>query len=91
MVLDTVAPRSALRGTTGADATPEAREELLLLMQERAAAQRYGWLFPCPTCVRLVHGVSGEQAARDEALDAVLTARGVRLRCARTALAMHFS
>ncbi len=78
MVMDTLAPRSALRGTQGGaegEDKEEARDEVLETMQRRARGQDFGWLFPCPTCMALVHGMDGEHAARDADLEAVLTVR----------------
>ncbi len=81
MVLDTVAPRAALRGD--ASSSGAAREELLRTMQARAAAQPWGWQLPCPTCGDLVHGAGGcARAADDGEADAVLLVRTQRARAA---------
>jgi hypothetical protein len=70
-VLDSVAPRSALR-----DCDVE-HEAVLATVQRRAAEQGSdtGWQLPCPACVERVYGVGPEQAAHDPDLMAVLTVR----------------
>ena len=80
MVLDTLAPRSALRATQGEGAS--STDDLLHLLQQRACDADTGWQLPCPTCLRLVHGMDGERAARDADLEAVLTVRRCILRAA---------
>ena len=72
-VLDSVAPRAALRPPSG----QAAWEALLGTVACRAAKQGAdtGWQLPCPACMALVHGVASAQAAHDADLDAVLTAR----------------
>ncbi len=75
-VLDSVAPRSALR-----DCDDE-HVALLATVQRRAAQQGQdtGWQWPCPFCVERVHGVGPEQAAHDPDLMAVLTVSLHRVR-----------
>ena len=72
-MLDSVAPRAALRAPQG-DA---AWQSLLRTVQRRAAQQGAdtGWQLPCPECATLVHGVTAAQAAHDADREAVLTAR----------------
>ena len=76
MVLDTVAPRAALRDTLALSDDAHL-ESLLALMQRRAAAQPWGWQLPCPACGAHVHGVAADDAARREDLEAVLPVRSV--------------
>ena len=71
MVMDTVAPRAALPDTAS-------REDLLLLMQRRAADQRAGFQLPCPTCAAAAYGMDTEAASHVETLEAALMARGLR-------------
>ena len=70
MVLDTVAPRASLPDFV--------REDLLLLMQRRAADQRAGFQLPCPTCAAAAYGMDAEATSHVETLEAALTARGLR-------------
>jgi hypothetical protein len=72
-VLDSVAPRAALRPPCD----QAAWEALLCTVAFRAAKQGAdtGWQLPCPACMALVHGVSSSQASHDAYLEAVLTAR----------------
>ena len=72
-VLDSVAPRAALRPPCD----QAAWEALLCTVAFRAAKQGAdtGWQLPCPACMALVHGVASAQAAHDADLEAELTAR----------------
>ena len=72
MVLDTVAPRASLPDTAAS------HEDLLLLMQRRAADQRAGFQLPCPTCAAAAYGMDAEATLHVETLEAALTARGLR-------------
>ena len=78
-VLDSVAPRAALRPPSD----QAAWEGLLATVTHRAAQQGAdtGWQLPCPACMALVHGVTSSQAAHDADLEAVLTARCPIRRC----------
>ena len=86
-VLDSVAPRAALRPPSD-----QAAWGALLGTVARRAAQQgadTGWQLPCPACMALVHGVASAQAAHDADLEAVLTVRNSS--CCITIIDAHYT